>query len=350
MSATAATSRDVAPPLESLPPVRTIRADAIADATRLHALAKASEPLVIQGLIDAWPALAAGRHSFAALCSYLQPLDRGMPAAVMETPASVGGRFGYQDDLHEFTFSVRQVPLRDSLQRMLSDEGQESRSVIAVQMLPLTTHMPEFSRQNLMPLLPHVEPRLWIGGRVRTQIHHDRDHNLACVIAGRRRFVLFPPDELRNLYVGPIDNPPPLSVVDLDAPDFERFPRFATALSRAVVAHLNAGDALLMPRYWWHHVSSLEPMNAMVNYWWGDQKEGLGSPYDCFLNALLAFKELPEAERRYWQTMFEAHVFALSGDAMAHVPADLRGVLGKMDATTRGKLARKLRATLLKEG
>jgi hypothetical protein len=266
----------------------------------------------------------------------------------METPAGAQGRFGYQEDLREYTFSVRNVPVRDSLQRMRSSLARDSGSVIAVQMLPLATHMPEFSRQNPMPLLPQVEPRLWIGGRVRTQIHHDRDHNLACVIAGRRRFVLFPPEQLQNLYVGPIDNPPPLSVVDLDAPDFERFPRFETALSSASIARLDSGDALLMPRHWWHHVTSLDPMNAMINYWWGEQKEGLGAPYECFLAALLAFKELPEAERRYWRVMFDSHVFGSPGEVMAHIPAELRGVLGKLDATMRANLARKLKAGLLR--
>ena len=199
-----------------------------------------------------------------------------------------------------------------------------------------------------MPLLPQVAPLLWLGGPVRTQIHHDRDHNLACVIAGRRRFVLFPPEQVVNLYIGPIDNPPPLSVVDLEAPDFSRYPRFAKALETAQAAELGPGDALLMPRHWWHHVTSRDPYNAMVNYWWGTQAQGLGNPYDCFLTALLALKDLPAPERTYWHAMFNTYVFQSDGSAVEHVHPDLRGVLGTMSSAVRNALRQKLKTSILK--
>jgi hypothetical protein len=215
-------------------------------------------------------------------------------------------------------------------------------------MLPLATNLPAFVEQNPMSLLPQVAPLLWLGGRVRTQIHHDRDHNLACVIAGRRRFVLFPPEQVENLYIGPIDNPPPLSIVDLEAPDFARFPRFAMALAAAQRAELAPGDALLMPRHWWHHVTSLDPYNAMVNYWWGTQAQGLENPYDCFLSALLALKDLPAPERTYWQAMFAAYVFRSGGDALEHIPPNLQGVLAMRGSAIRAALKQKLRATYLK--
>jgi hypothetical protein len=180
---------------------------------------------------------------------------------------------------------------------------------------------------------------------VRTQIHHDRDHNLACVIAGRRRFVLFPPEQVANLYIGPIDNPPPLSIVDLEAPDFLRFPRFAQALATAQSAELGPGDALFIPRHWWHHVTSRDPYNAMVNYWWGSHAQGLDNPYDCFLAALLALKDLPLPERIYWQAMFDAYVFQSDGDAVEHIPPSLRGVLGSMPSQVREALKKKLQAS-----
>jgi hypothetical protein len=198
-----------------------------------------------------------------------------------------------------------------------------------------------------MPLLPGVTPLLWLGGAVRTQIHNDRDHNLACVIAGRRRFVLFPPEQVANLYIGPLDNPPPLSLVDIERPDFERFPRFRTALAAAQVAELAPGDAIFMPRHWWHHVTSRAPYNAMVNYWWGGRAPGLENPHDCFLTSLLALKELPSAERAYWRAMFDAYVFG-DGDAVAHIPADLRGALGALKPADRAALKQQLKTAVLK--
>jgi hypothetical protein len=333
-------------PFDALPLVPTATATSRAD---IDALLATGTPVILKGLIDQWPALVAGRRSPAALGAYLKAMDRGAPVPVMEAPASSGGRFGYAADLREFSFTKRQRPLGETLDRIERATGTPGAPYVAIQMLALATQLPDFVRDNAMPLVPaSASPRLWLGGPVRTQIHNDRDHNLACVLAGHRRFLLFPPEQVGNLYIGPLDNPPPLSLVDPEAPDFDRFSRFHEALAAARVAHLAPGDALLMPKYWWHHVTSQAPWNAMVNYWWGDVPRGLGNAGDAFLTALLAIKGLPEAERNYWRAMFEAHVFAETGPAVAHIPPALRGPLGAMRADERAALRRQLQIAILK--
>ena len=311
----------------------------------------AEQPVVIRGLLDAWPALAAGRRSPTALNAYLKAMDTGAPVPVMEAPASTGGRFGYGADLREFAFSKRQAGLTETLDRIEHLLGWPEAPFVAIQMLPLASHLPAFVRDNPMPLMPpKVMPRLWVGGPVKTQTHNDRDHNLACVIAGRRRFVLFPPTEVANLYVGPLDNPPPLSLVDPEAPDLARFPRYRDAHAAAQVAWLEPGDALFVPKYWWHHVTSLAPYNAMVNSWWGETGVGLERTNDVFLTALLAFKDLPPGERAYWKAMFEAYVFAAAGEATAHIPDGLKGALGPMSPSFRAALKHQLKMAFLKGG
>ena len=62
--------------------------------------------------------------------------------------------------------------------------------------------------------------------------------------------MLFPPDQFRNLYLGPIDNTPAgraVSMVDFHAPDFNAYPRFREALRHALVAELAPGDAIFIP-------------------------------------------------------------------------------------------------------
>ncbi|MGH8178699.1 MAG: cupin-like domain-containing protein [Steroidobacter sp.] len=314
------------------------------------AIVAAESPVIIKGALDHWPALAAGRSSPARLNAYLKDMDTGAPAPVMEAPPSSGGRYGYSPDMREFTFSKRQGGISATLDQMERLIGNPQAPFIAIQMLPLITHLPEFVRQNPSSLPPpQVAPRLWIGGPVRTQTHNDRDHNLACVIAGRRRFVLFAPVQVSNLYVGPLDNPPPLSLVDPEAPDLDRFPRFRRALAAARVAHLDAGDALFIPKYWWHHVASLDPYNAMVNYWWGDTASGLERANDCFLTALLALKDLPAGERAYWKEMFDSYVFRTDGEeSIAHIPPALQGAFGSMSPGTRARLKQQLKMAYLK--
>lgn len=287
----------------SLPRIAARTAPSPAD---FAALVDAGAPVVLKGLFDRWPALAAGKGGVAQLNAYLKGLDRGAPAPVMEAPARSNGRFGYAADPREFNFTKRSASVPETLDRIARLIGAPAAPYVAIQMLPLASHMPDFVRQNPMPLLGDVSPKLWIGGAVRTQTHNDRDHNLACVIAGRRRFVLFPPSQVGNLYIGPLDNPPPLSLVDIDAPDLARFPSYEEAFAHARVAYLEPGDAIFMPRYWWHNVASLDGYNAMVNYWWGDAGD---EAKQAFLTAQLAYQHLPEAERDYWRAMFDTHVF-----------------------------------------
>jgi hypothetical protein len=332
--------------LDTLPPVAVATAASRSD---IEALALAGEPVLLKGLVAHWPAVAAGRSGPAALNAWLKTLDRGAPVPVMEAPAAAGGRFGYGPDLREFSFSKRQRPLGETLDRIERNAATPGAPVVAIQMLPLAERLPEFLRHNPMPLLPEgAEPRLWLGGPVKTQIHNDPDHNLACVLAGRRRFLLFPPEQVANLYIGPPDRPPPLSLVDPEAPDLTRFPCFAEALAAARVAELGPGDALLLPKYWWHHVTSRDPYNAMVNYWWGSAPRGLENARDCFLAALLAIRSLPLSERRYWRAMFDMHVFDETGEGAAHIPPALRAWLGDMPPHERAALKRQLELAMLK--
>jgi hypothetical protein len=329
--------------LDGLPAIAVHRPAAPAD---FPAIVAAGEPAILKGLFDSWPSLAAGIQSPATLNAYFKRFDRGAPVPVTEAPARHKGQFAYGPDQREFTFTKRQAPLGATLDRIEALIGQENAPTVAIQMLRLASAMPDVVEQNPMSLLPGIGPRLWLGGAVHTRTHNDHDHNLACVIAGRRRFLLFPPDQMANLYIGPLDNPPPLSLVDPEAPDLARFPRYREAIAAARVAFVEPGDALFLPRYWWHHVTSLDPYNAMINYWWSDG--GMDNPHHAFLTALLAFRDLPPGERNYWREMIAAFVFADRGDVLSHIPPPLRGALGPMTPAHRAALRQQLKSAFLK--
>ena len=332
--------------LESLTPVASAAASARGDIEKLAAL---GEPVVIPGLVEMWPIVAVARRGPEALSAYLLARYGGAPVPVMEAPPAFGGRFCYAAGLQDYSFTKRYRPLGETLDRISSTIDHSDGPVIAIQLMSLVEHAPGVVRDNPAPLLPSdTRPNLWLGGRVRTQIHHDPDHNLACVVAGRRRFVLFPPEQVDALYIGPPDRAPPLSLVDPEAPDLARFPRFAEAMRVARVAHLGPGDALLMPRYWWHHVSSLEPYNAMINYWWGGAKGGFENPRDLFLAALLTIRRLPAHERDYWRAMFNAHAFDDPGAAVAHLAPAMRGYLGDLSPREQAALRRALQSVFQK--
>jgi len=54
----------------------------------------------------------------------------------------------------------------------------------------------------------------------------------------------------------------------------------------------------------------------------------LTSPLDSLLHGLLALRDLPAAQRAVWRNLFDYYVFQTSGDPFAHLPPDLRGLMG----------------------
>lgn len=295
-----------------------------------------AEPVVLRALVRHWPLVRAGTESAEALAAYLTRFDRGAQVSAMVGPPGIEGRFGYNDDLTGFNFRRASLPLSDAM-AMLMDYATEARpSALAVQSVPVRDALPGFEADNPMPLLAdQVEPRVWIGNAVVVAAHHDPSENIACVVAGRRRFTLFPPDQVANLYVGPFEHTPAgpaVSLVDFDHPDLERFPRFEAALAEALVVDLEPGDALYIPYLWWHHVRSIDRINMLVNYWWTPSDMGRGRPMHALMHAMLAVRDLPPAHRQAWRAMFDHYVFDADETGASHVPPPRRGLMGLIDA------------------
>ncbi len=310
----------------------------------------AAKPVVLRGAVSDWPVVQAGRESPAALAAYLKRFDQGRPVRAMLGNPSIGGRFFYNADLSDFNFRAEQVQLTSALDLLLSHLGDPRPPALAVQSVPVRANLPGFDRDNPMRLLPDLEPRVWIGNKVTVAAHHDPSENIACVVAGKRRFTLFPPDQVANLYPGPFELTPAgpiITMVDFDAPDLTRYPGFAEAMEHALTAELEPGDALFIPYLWWHHVESLEAMNMLVNYWWAPGDAAEGPPVQALLHAMLAIKNLPAAHREGWRALFDHYVFEANGPAGAHLPEDRRGVQGALSpeliARLRGSIARTLK-------
>jgi len=118
--------------------------------------------------------------------------------------------------------------------------------------------------------------------------------------------------------------------VSFKEPDFARFPKFRAALAAAQVAELGPGDAIYIPTLWWHHVESLDPLNLLVNYWWGSQSTpDPRMPFDCLLDCLRSMKDLPPAQRQAWGALFHHYLFEAGADPADHIPEHRRGVLAR---------------------
>jgi len=104
------------------------------------------------------------------------------------------------------------------------------------------------------------------GTGTTTPIHRELPDNIFTVFCGEKEVALFAPSNSRNLYAfGPFSGVPHLSAVDPRSHDADRYPRLPRA--RPWRCRLRAGDALLIPRGWWHAVHTVEPSIALGSWW-----------------------------------------------------------------------------------
>jgi hypothetical protein len=307
---------------------------------------EAREPVVFRGLVADWPLVQKSRISASEAENYLRNAYDGSPVTAFVTEKNVGGRIFYTEGLAETNFRQIKTDLGWVLDRIREHEDDSAPPVIYMGSMALAYCLPDIEAANSLAL-PGLDAsvRIWIGNRSRVAAHYDVLENIACVCAGRRRFTLFPPDQLENLYVGPIDFTPAgqsISLVDFDEPDLDRYPRFAEALEHAQASELEPGDAIYIPSMWWHHVEGLDSLNILINHWWRTSPNYLGIPQDALLHAILSIRDLPAEQRDAWRGIFDHYVFRSDEAAVEHIPADRRGVLGELDENA----ARKLRAAL----
>ncbi len=331
--------------------MRPIAEYAAVDSAKFQAsIRPLGQPAVLRGVAADWPAVVAGQRSDEELIAYLRGYCGDRQVAAIVGAPEIEGRFFYTDDYRALNFQRAMTPFHSFLDRLVRDRGTERPYAIAVQSEEVPVLLPGFEKENATDLVdPRVVARAWIGNRIRVAPHYDLMENIGVVVAGRRRFTLFPPDQLGNLYVGPFELTPagtPVSLVDTHNPDFERFPRFRDALKHAQVAELEPGDAIYIPFHWWHGVESLEAVNLFINYWWNEGRAEAGSPYDALLHALYAVRTLPAEQRAVWRMVFDHYVFALDGDPVEHLPENARGMLGEPTPELLGRMRATLRQLL----
>jgi hypothetical protein len=311
------------------------------------------QPAMLRGLVRDWRAVREFLDSPASLLRYLKSLDSGAAVDALMTAPEADGQIAYNSAMDGFNFHRNRLPLTEIAAQVLRYAQFSKPPAVAAQSALIHDCLPGFTRENPLPLFDAtILPRIWLGNRITTPTHVDEWNNIACAVAGRRRFTLFPPEQVANLYIGPLDFAPTgaaMSMVNLRNPDFARHPRFRDALAAAQTAELAPGDALFIPPLWWHHVESLEPFNVLVNYWWHDPLGAAAeadSAFDALLHGIVSIRSLPPESRRAWSAFFEQYVFGEANRATEHIPPQRHGILGALSEenlrTLRAHLAKKL--------
>lgn len=320
------------------------------------------EPCVLRGLVAHWPLVQAAlqdqqsgpQQGCTASAACLRSLWRDATVGVFQMDAASAGRIAYNEAFDGFNFTRQFLPFDQVLDRLLAlaakpEPGAEPSGFLYMGSTTVETCLPGFAAEHRLQLDTPEPPlcSLWLGNQVTVPAHQDWPSNLACCVAGRRRFTLFPPDAVGDLYIGPLDLTPagqPISLVDPSAADLDaRFPRYAAALARAQVVELSPGDAIYIPSLWWHQVEALEPLSALINYWWRRSPAWSDSPTAALWLALATVRDLPPAERAAWRALFDHYVFEAGEHTAAHIPAAARNLLAPFNEAA----MRRMRAWLM---
>lgn len=230
-------------------------------------------PVVITGLLD-----PEADWNLDYLCEVLN---------TQEFPIRYYGRQRYKQDKREWTsigsgIETQSVPFIQYAEMLRNGEAYKQDIYLAKRsikstLLPDTLRL-EHVEQELGLRMPASDFNLWLGpgGHV-TCLHYDPVDGTLMQLHGAKRVVLFPPNQLNNLY--------PFSVlthlrhglrlrasysqVYPEQPDFESFPKLKQALKYRHEVILNRGDVLYIPAGWWHELTALsDEMVCSVNRFW----------------------------------------------------------------------------------
>lgn len=304
-------------------------------------------PVVFKNLAKHWKSVSLAKESNETLQSYLLELSQAIPVSVGEIPAEHEGRLFYTDSLTSFNFNRKSASFSEFIERVNEANFHHSGEGIYLGSTSIHQLLPDFSKNNALDIFEDKNPlaSIWLNNKTRIAAHQDLPNNIAVCVSGKRKFTLFPPNQLENLYIGPLDLTPagqPISLVDINFPDFERFPKYKQALQHAQTVILEPGDALFIPSMWWHAVEGMEDFNTLVNYWWQDAPNYAGAPVDSLLHAMLNIRSLTKQQRDAIKTLFDYYVFNDSQAAAEHIPDLAKGILEDSELS-----ARKIRAMLI---
>jgi len=313
------------------------------------------QPVILKGLVKDWPLVKAGKKSSLKIMETLEQHYSKRPMLVYKAPPEIKARFGYNKTCTGFNFTSNRTTIPDVFNIIRNQLTEDEHDYLYINSLRFDEGFPELNQSNQLTF-DHSEfqnnqpvAKIWLGTESVAAAHYDQPKNIACCVVGKRRFTLFPPDQIENLYPGPLSPTPGGQVVtlaDLSKPDFERFPRLKEALKNAHIADLEPGDALYYPSMWWHEVEAFSRFNAMVNYWWMEASPYLGSPMDALMHAMMSVRDRPPQEKEAWKALFDYYIFGDSEKVRTHLPQESQGALAPLDENQTRRLGAMLRNNL----
>lgn len=291
------------------------------------------QPIILKGFINHWPIVKKGQESEKSLQSYLLKHAASSNVIVNHGSPDIGGRIFYDETLTTLNCKAYKMPLAELFEHINLHKLDKRPPLYYMGTTSVTASFSNLKQENDI----HIEGKspvmnMWMGNQSTIPAHYDVPNNIACNIYGRRRFTLFPPEQLENLYIGPLDFTPAgqsISLVDFKKPDFTKYPKFEQALKHAHVAELEAGDALFLPSMWWHHVEGLSHFNLLATFWWSSTEHLLDESGNALLYSIMALRNISEDKKDIWFNLFRHYIF--DAPSLNYIPEHAKGMLNPLN-------------------
>ena len=212
-------------------------------------------PVVITDAIDYWPAF--GDHRWSV--NYIKSV-----AGCRTVPIELGSKYTEEswsqklmtigEFIDKYVLCKTTGPVGYLAQHQLFDQIPELQSDISI-----PTYCCLGDEED-------VDINAWFGpcGTI-SPLHHDPKHNFLAQVVGEKYIRLYAPEHSEMVYPHEDCLLSNTSQVDVEEPDYERFPLLRQA--PYVECILRPGDLLYIPPKHWHYVRSLS-VSFSVSFWW----------------------------------------------------------------------------------
>nr|SVE75826.1 EOG090X0844 [Daphnia hispanica] len=221
--------------------IETVHAPSI-EAFLLDIMGK--KPVVITGAMDFWPAMGDSRWSV----NYLRKV-----AGYRTVPIEIGSK--YTDDAWSQSLATINQFIDDYILTPNATSGYLAQ-------YQLFQQIPQLKKDILVPdycylgTCDDIQVNAWFGPRgTISPLHYDPDHNFLSQVVGSKYIRLYSEEVTSSLYPHEHDLLFNTSQVDVENPDFEKFPLFFSAPYIETI--LEPGSMLYLPPRMWHYVRSL---------------------------------------------------------------------------------------------
>ena len=209
---------------------------------------KPQKPVVIENLIGDWPAY--DKWSL----DYIKEI-----AGDKEVPLYDDRPVTHEDGFNQAHAKMKMADYIDLLKR----EPTNYRIFLYNIMKEVPSLKKDFKFPKIGLRLIKQIPMVFFGGEnSKVFMHHDIDwaNILHFHFHGKKRCILFPPDQTENLYKVP-HSLITREYIDFDHPDYEKFPVLKKA--EGLVCDLKHGETLYMPEGYWHYMKYVTPGFSM---------------------------------------------------------------------------------------